>query len=83
MTQSSKALSEQKFGFEYKITDLRGDAFIISRLQELGFIRGERILFKTKIIFGEPLIVEVRGTQIALRKSEADCIYVDLFKENL
>ena len=69
-------LAQQKAGFEYTITSLEGDAFCVSRLQELGFIRGEKVLFKSKIIFGEPYIVEVRGTQIALRKSEAECIRV-------
>ncbi len=71
-----KPLSDQKVGFEYTILEIRGDAFCVSRLGELGFIRGEKILFKSKIIFGEPLIVEVRGTQIALRKSEANCLLV-------
>lgn len=71
-------LAQQKAGYEYTILSLEGDDFCISRLQELGFIRGEKVLFKSKIIFGEPFIVEVRGTQIALRKSEAECIKVVL-----
>ena len=74
---ASQSLVLQKVGFEYTILDLRGDAFSVSRLQELGFIKGERVLLKSKIIFGEPFIVEVRGTQIALRKSEANCIFVE------
>lgn len=74
---NTQSLDLQKVGFEYTILDLRGEAFSVSRLQELGFIKGERVLLKSKIIFGEPYIVEVRGTQIALRKSEAGCIFVE------
>ena len=69
-------LSKQKAGFAYVIQDIIGDPFRVGRLHELGFIRGETVLFKSKIIFGEPFIVEVRGSQIALRKSEAECIQV-------
>jgi len=71
-------LSKQKSGKEYTIGDIVGDPFCASRLQELGFVKGEKLFFKSRIIFGEPLIVEVRGTQIALRQSEADCIHVSL-----
>lgn len=74
----AQSLSQQKIGFEYTIVQLKGDDFVKSRLQELGFIRGEEVFFKSKIIFGEPLIVEVRGCQIALRLLEADCILVEM-----
>ncbi len=72
----SLPLSKQKAGREYLIQDITGDPFRVARLHELGFIRGGIILFKSKIIFGEPYIVEVCGSQIALRKSEADCLQV-------
>lgn len=72
----SLPLSKQKSGREYLIEDITGDPFRVARLHELGFIRGGIILFKSKIIFGEPFIVEVCGSQIALRKSEADCLQV-------
>ena len=73
----AQSLALQKVGFEYTILYLRGESLSVSRLQELGFIKGERVLLKHKIVFGEPFIVEVRGTQIALRKSEAGCIFVE------
>ena len=79
----SQSLAKQEIGFEYKILKLQGDDFFVSRLQELGFIKGERLIYKTKIIFGEPLIVEVRGTQIALRESEAECILVEKLGEKV
>jgi Fe2+ transport system protein FeoA len=72
----SLPLSQQKAGRKYRIQDIQGDPFRVARLHELGFIRGEIVLFKSKIIFGEPFIVEVCGSQIALRKSEADCLQV-------
>ena len=69
-----KTLNEVPLNFEGKIVSLSGDDLLVSRLQELGFIRGEQVKVRGRAPFGEPLLVEVRGTTIALRKREAQCI---------
>lgn len=78
MSQTSptqtKNLTEVPLNFEGTIRELQGEELLTSRLQELGFIRGERIKLRGKAPFGEPLLVEVRGSTIALRKREAQCI---------
>ncbi len=71
---SIKTLNEVPLNFEGKISSLAGDDLLVSRLQELGFIRGEQVKLCGRAPFGEPLLVEVRGTTIALRKREAQCI---------
>ncbi|MDB5106052.1 MAG: Fe2+ transporter protein [Fibrobacteres bacterium] len=45
-------------------------------LMELGFIAGSPIAFLMSTPFGDPNIYALRGTSIALRKSEAKCIRV-------
>jgi ferrous iron transport protein A len=45
-------------------------------LMELGFVAGSPIAFQMSTPFGDPNIYALRGTSIALRKSEAKCIRV-------
>ena len=45
-------------------------------LMELGFVAGSPIAFLMSTPFGDPNIYALRGTSIALRKSEAMCIRV-------
>lgn len=44
------------------------------RIIEHGFTPGQIIELVNKSIFNDPIAVSIRGTLIALRKSEADCI---------
>ena len=44
------------------------------RIIEHGFTPGQMIELVNKSLFNDPIAVSIRGTLIALRKSEADCI---------
>ncbi len=44
------------------------------RVLEFGFTPGQEIELINKSIFNDPLAFAVRGTLIAIRKDEADCI---------
>jgi ferrous iron transport protein A len=44
------------------------------RIIEHGFTPGQSIELINKSIFNDPIAVSVRGTLIAIRKSEAGCI---------
>jgi ferrous iron transport protein A len=56
------------------IRDLQGDSVIVSRLREIGFVRGEEVVARGRAPFGDPIMVELRGAIIALRKGEAACV---------
>ena len=56
------------------IRDLQGDSVVVSRLREIGFVRGEEVVAVGRAPFGEPILVEIRGAVIALRKGEAACV---------
>lgn len=47
------------------------------RLMELGFTPGQAITVTAKSPFNDPIAVSVRGTIIALRKVEAECIKIN------
>ncbi len=57
-----------------RIQDLEGDAVVVSRLREIGFVRGEDVCVRGRAPFGDPILVELRGAIIALRKGEAACV---------
>jgi ferrous iron transport protein A len=46
------------------------------RLMELGFTPGQEITVIAKSPFKDPVAISVRGTIIALRSSEAECIKI-------
>jgi Fe2+ transport system protein FeoA len=73
-------LSDAKNKINYTISsvDLTPlDDTSVSRLLHFGFIEGESIKLVTKVpIFKEPLLVEIRGSQIALTKREANLIKI-------
>ncbi len=46
------------------------------KLMELGFTPGQEITVVAKSLFKSPVAVSVRGTIIALRKIEAECIFI-------
>ncbi len=70
------SLAEQPINFQGKISTLSGAPEIADRLRELGFTTGESIRIVGRAPLGEPLMVEVRGAIVALRKTEAACIQI-------
>ncbi len=70
--------AQNKISYEITEVDLKDlDENSISKLLHFGFVEGERIKLITKVpIFKEPLLVEIRGSQIALTKREARLITI-------
>ncbi len=60
------------------ILAITADATLKMHLLELGFVLGSPIAFLMSTPFGDPNIYSLRGTSIALRKSEAKCIRIQI-----
>lgn len=58
------------------VQGLEGEGELCSILLELGFTQGERIRVIARAPFGDPIMIEVRGAVVALRKEEARCIRI-------
>jgi len=71
-----KTAAELKCGEKVKIDDIDSTNPSFRRILEVGFTPGEEIELIRKSAFNDPLEFSVRGTLIALRKKEADCIIV-------
>ena len=69
-----ETLADQKVGYKGVIHQLSGDQHILSRLRELGFVPGHQVRLKSKTLFSDPLVVEIKGGYVALRRREAQCI---------
>jgi Fe2+ transport system protein FeoA len=68
--------SELEFGEKVKISYIDENHPSSRRILEVGFTPGQEIELINKSIFNDPLAFSVRGTLIAIRKNEADCIII-------
>lgn len=72
-----KNLSEVPHGVWRQVESLTGPEDACYRLQELGFTPGAEVKVAQAAPLGEPLVVVLRGTRLALRKDEAAWIIVE------
>ena len=65
-----------KFGEKVIINDIDTTNPSHQRIIEIGFTPGQEIELVSLTTFNDPIAFSVRGTLIAMRKKEADCIIV-------
>jgi ferrous iron transport protein A len=73
---AEKSLYELRPGERGIVGKVEAEPALKLHLMELGFVAGSPIVFLMSTPFGDPNIYALRGTSIALRKSEAKCIRV-------
>ncbi|KGN02266.1 iron transporter FeoA [Clostridium novyi A str. 4570] len=61
-------LKSGEMGF---IKDINGDEKLSKRLLALGCIEGTSVTVKTSAPLGDPIIISVRGFDLAIRKKDA------------
>jgi ferrous iron transport protein A len=71
-----RTASELHFGEKVIINSIDENHPSSRRILEVGFTPGQEIELINKSIFNDPLAFSIRGTLIAIRKNEADCIKV-------
>jgi ferrous iron transport protein A len=74
--EAGATLDALKPGERGTILRIAADPALKLHLLELGFVTGSSITFLMSTPFGDPNIYSLRGTSIALRKSEAQCIRI-------
>jgi ferrous iron transport protein A len=72
-----KNLSEVPHGVWHQVESLAGPENACYRLLDLGFTPGVEVKVVQAAPMGEPLVVVLRGTRLALRKDEAAWIIVE------
>ena len=71
-----KTAANLKFGEKAVINDIDTSNPSHQRIIEVGFTPGQEIELVSITTFNDPIAFSVRGTLIAIRKKEADCIIV-------
>ncbi len=69
-----KTASELHCGERGIISDVDTSHPSCARLLEIGFTPGQEIQLVNSSLFKDPMAFSLRGTLIAVRKHEADCI---------
>lgn len=72
-----KSASQLKFGEKVIIRNIDSSHPSSRRILEIGFTPGQEIELINSSIFNDPLAFSIRGTVIALRKTDAACIKVE------
>lgn len=70
------SLIELKLGQPALITKIDCDKKLLKRLMALGCLEGTEIKVKRKAPLGDPIIVNFRGFDLALRKKDAKNIFI-------
>ena len=71
-----KTASQLQYGEKVKINEIDDNHPSSRRIIEIGFTPGQEIELVNRSVFNDPLAFSVRGTVIAIRKNEAECIKV-------
>jgi ferrous iron transport protein A len=71
-----KTASQLNFGETATISEIDSSNPSFRRIIEIGFTPGQEIQLINKSFFNDPLAFSIRGTLVAIRRNEADCIIV-------
>ena len=58
------------------IRSVEGNEKLVRRLLALGALEGTEVVLKTVAPFGDPLIINFRGFNLAIRKKDAKNIFI-------
>jgi ferrous iron transport protein A len=72
-----KTASQLKLGEKVIVRNIDFSHPSARRILEIGFTPGQQIELMNSSFFNDPLAFSVRGSLIALRRNEADCIKVE------
>ena len=75
-----KKLSEFKVGETGVIKTVAGEGRIRRRLFDMGVTPGAEVYLRKKAPLGDPLEVTIRGYELTLRKTEAECVTMEVQK---
>lgn len=70
------SISDLKPGQMAVIDNIKGDDRFSKRLKALGCIEGTKITVKTCAPLGDPIIINLRGFNLAIRKKDAKNIWI-------
>ncbi len=73
-----KKLSEFKIGQSGVIKNVGGEGRIRRRLFDMGVTPGTGVYLRKCAPLGDPIEITLRGYELTLRKSEAECVLMEV-----
>ena len=74
---SVKTLRDVPIGQTATVRRLAGEGALKRHIMDMGITKGVEVFVRKVAPLGDPLEVTVRGYELSLRKSEAECVLVD------
>ena len=75
-----KKLSEFQVGEKGVIKMVAGEGKLRRRLFDMGVTPGAEVYLRKKAPLGDPIEVTLRGYELTLRKTEAECVSMEVQK---
>ena len=72
-----KTLRQAKIGETVKVVKLHGEGAVKRRIMDMGITKGVEVFIRKAAPLGDPVEVNVRGSELSLRKADADMIEVE------
>ena len=72
-----KTLRDVQVGESATVRRLGGEGALKRHIMDMGITKGVGVYVRKVAPLGDPIEVTVRGYELSLRKSEAECILVD------
>ena len=72
-----KTLREIGVGETTKVLKIHGDGSLRRHLMDMGITKGCQIFIRKVAPLGDPVEITVRGYELSLRRSEAECIQIE------
>jgi len=70
-------LADMNSGQRFQIKKVRGQGEIRQRLIDLGFVKNETGIVLRQALLKDPIEIEIKGTRVSLRRSEARLIDIE------
>lgn len=72
-----KTLKYAAVGETVRVSRIHGTGALQRRIMDLGLLKGSEVFVRKVAPLGDPMVINVRGYELSLRKSEADIIGIE------
>lgn len=71
-------INKLKVGSKGMIAKVEGNSPLTKRLSALGCIPGTELQVSGQAPFGDPIVIQFRGTSMAIRRKDASAIFLEV-----
>ena len=69
-------LGDAKVGSTVVVTKIEGDSAYKRRIMDMGITKGSELYIRKVAPLGDPVEITVRGSELSVRKNDAQCVQV-------